>query len=202
MTTAQQTTHLAHVPGNSARARSPGARRRTAAIVHVAALALVAVASPLKAQVAPDVLPPVAHSRIVSVNPLLLIFAGIVSLDYEQRVTSSATLGGSISSFGYADTDYLSLEARGRYYVSGRALEGLSVGTVLGLVRLQAQDSTDLRDYAMNVGFTVEQQWLLGVDERVALAAGAGASRLFFNEDRDPFRRVLPILRLSIGWGF
>lgn len=202
MITAQQTTHSAHIPGNSVHTNASAALRRGVAAIHIAALAMVAVASPLSAQLAPEVLPPVGHSRVVSVNPLLLIFAGIVSLDYEQRVTSSTTLGGSVSSFGYSDTDYLSLEARGRYYVSGRALDGLSVGTVLGLVRLQAQDSTDLRDYAMNVGFTVEQQWLLGVDERVALTAGAGASRLFFSEDRDPFRRVLPILRLSIGWGF
>ncbi len=202
MTTAQQTTHPAHIPGNSTRANALGSLRRIVAVVHIAVLGMVVMAAPLSAQVVPEVLPPVGHSRIISVNPLLLIFAGIVSLDYEQRVTSSTSLGGSISSFGYSDTDYLSLEARGRYYVSGRALDGLSVGAVLGLVRLQAQDSTDLRDYAMNLGFTLEQQWLLGVDERVALTAGAGASRLFFSEDRDPFSRVLPILRLSIGWGF
>jgi hypothetical protein len=157
---------------------------------------------PASAQIVPELLPPVEHPRVISVNPLLLIFSGIVSLDYEQRVTSNSTLGASVSSFGYSDADYLSLEARGRYYVKGRALDGLSVGTVVGLVRMQAQDSTDLRQYAMNIGFTVEQQWLLGVDERVALTAGGGASRLFFSEDRDPFRRVLPTLRLSLGWGF
>ncbi len=200
MTIALQATHQAVHSNSSWNARIRARLRQAVAVAPLVALAFVS--TPASAQVVQELLPPVEHPRVISVNPLLLIFSGIVSLDYEQRVTSNSTLGASISSFGYSDADYLSLEARGRYYVNGRALDGLSVGTVLGLVRMQAQDSTDVRQYAMNIGFTVEQQWLLGVDERVALTAGGGASRLFFSEDRDPFRRVLPILRLSLGWGF
>jgi len=144
---------------------------------------------------------PVPYSRIVSLNPVLLVFQGIISADYEQRLATSTTLGLSLSSFGFSKADYFTLEGRARYYVSGRAFDGIAVGAVAGVVRLD-EDSSSATSTAMNLGFTVERQWLLGVDERVALTAGAGASRLFFAEDRPAFRSVLPILRLSIGWGF
>ncbi len=163
---------------------------------------LAAMSATLPAQAFNSSLGPVEHSRIVSLNPLLLVFSGTISADYEQRTSGSTSLGGSISSFSWSDADYLTVESRARYYVSGRALDGFAVGAVLGLVRLSADDSSRARTYAMNVGFTAEQQWLLGIDERVALTAGAGATRLFFGEDRKPFRRVLPVLRLSVGWGF
>ncbi len=144
---------------------------------------------------------PVPYSHIVSLNPVLLVFQGIISADYEQRLASSTTLGASLASYSFSKADYLTLEARARYYVSGRAFDGVAVGAVAGVVRLK-EDSSRSTSTAMNVGFTVERQWLLGIDERVALTAGAGATRLFFAEDRPAFRSVLPILRLSIGWGF
>jgi hypothetical protein len=168
----------------------------------ITALALALLTPLLTAPVQAQPLAPVPRARIVSINPILLVFGGIVAADYEQRVSTSNTLGVSLSSFSWSDADYLSIEARGRYYVSGRALDGLSVGVVAGLVRLRADDSSRVTDYAMNVGFLGEHQWLLGMEERVAVSAGVGATRLFFNEDRDPFRRVLPIFRLSVGWGF
>lgn len=144
---------------------------------------------------------PVPYQRIVSLNPLLLVFQGIISADYEQRLASSTTLGVSLSSYSLSKAEYLTLEGRARYYVTGRAFDGIAVGAVAGIVRLDEKKS-DENSVAMNLGFTVERQWLLGADERVAIAAGAGASRLFFHEDRPAYRNVLPILRLSVGWGF
>ena len=178
--------------------RRPSALRQLAAV----ALLLATTAMPLAAQGSRADLPPVQHPHIFSINPLLLVFGGVLSADYEQRVTSSSTLGASFSTYNLTGADYLTIEARGRYYVSGRALDGLSVGALVGLVRMRDEDQSDVRDYAMNIGFTAEQQWLLGVEERVAISAGVGASRTFFSEDREPFRKILPVLRLSAGWGF
>jgi hypothetical protein len=144
---------------------------------------------------------PVPFDNIVSVNPVLLVFSGIVSADYERRIAPGTTLGASLSSFSLSDANYLTVEGRARYYIEGRALEGFSVGGVLGYVRLR-DDSTRATSNALNIGFTGERQWLLGVDERLALTAGLGATRIFLAEDRPPFRKVLPVLRLSVGWGF
>ncbi len=144
---------------------------------------------------------PVGYSTIVSLNPVLLIARGGLSLDIERRVATSNTLGASVSSFDWGDASYLTIEARGRYYVTGRAFDGLSIGVVGGLVRLR-EDSTNVKDYGMNIGFTLDQQWLAGAEERVALTLGLGATRVFFAEDRPSFKSVLPIFRASIGWGF
>lgn len=144
---------------------------------------------------------PVEHDRIISINPLLLVFLGYVSIDYEHRVADATTLGASASSFSFSDASYLTVDAKARYYVQDRALEGLSVGTLVGYTRLE-DDETGDRSNALAVGFNVENQWLLGVDERLALTAGIGGSRLFGADDRDSFRTILPIIRLSLGWGF
>ncbi len=145
---------------------------------------------------------PVGFSRIVSVNPVLLVVRGSLAADIEQRVGPSVSLGASFASFNFSKADYLTLEGRARYYVSGRALDGVSVGAVLGFVRLSEDADNGENSVGMNLGFTGERQWLLGAEERVAVTAGAGATRIFFAEDRPAFRAVLPILRLSIGWGF
>lgn len=145
---------------------------------------------------------PVGFARIVSVNPVLLVVRGILAADIEQRVAPSVTLGASFASYNWSKADYLTLEGRARYYVSGRALDGVAVGAVLGFVRLAEEAEGGENSVGMNLGFTGERQWLLGAEERVAVTAGAGATRIFFADDGPNFRKVLPILRLSVGWGF
>lgn len=202
MSTGSRTSVAGERPHTPAFVEFVSRRRAILRSLATAVLLLVSSAMPLASQASRADLPPVLHPRIFSINPLLLVFGGVVSADYEQRLTSSSTLGASFATYNLTGADYLTIEARGRYYVSGRALDGLSVGALAGLVRMRDEDDSSLRDYAMNVGFTVEQQWLLGVEERVAISAGAGAARTFFHEDRAPFRRILPVLRLSAGWGF
>ncbi len=139
--------------------------------------------------------------NIVSINPVLLVFYGLVSADYERRLTPGTTLGASASRFALTDADYVTAEARARYYVTGRTFDGLSVGALIGGVRMRA-DSGGRTARGLTVGFTGEYQRLAGADGRLALTAGGGASRVFFADDRRPFRRVLPVVRLSAGWGF
>ncbi len=165
------------------------------------ALALAVAPASAAAQSSRADLPPVGHSRILSVNPLLLVFVGSISADYEQRVASSVSLGASVSSFDLSKANYFTVEGRARYYLSGRALDGFAVGTSLGVVNMSADDTTETAT-GLSIGFTVEHQWLVGPEERLALAAGAGASRLFGTGDSDVFKTVLPSLRLSLGWGF
>ncbi len=182
---------------------------RTARLVPIAVSAALAVlaasaqVTPVAAQLGQDrsTLPPAAFSRVVSVNPVLLVFQGYISADYEQRASEATSVGLSLSSFNLSRADYLALEGKARYYLSGRALDGVSIGTIVGAVRL-TETETDFRTWAMSVGFNAERQWLMGSEERLALTAGLGATRLFFAEERDAFRTVLPIVRLSIGWGF
>ena len=202
MSTGSRTSVAGNHTSTLAVAERSSRRRSALRPLATAAFLLVTAAMPLAAQSSRADLPPVLHPRIFSINPLLLVFGGVISADYEQRITSSSTLGASFSTYDLSGADYLTVEARGRYYVSGRALDGLAVGALVGLVRMRDEDDTSVRDYAMNIGFTVEQQWLLGVEERVAISAGAGAARTFFHEDREPFRKILPVLRLSVGWGF
>ncbi len=176
---------------------------RTAGARLLGLLALLLALAPegAQAQSSRASLPPVSHSRIVSVNPLLLVFVGSISADYEQRVASSVSLGASVSSFDLSKANYFSVEGRARYYLSGRALDGFAVGASLGVVNMSA-DETDETQTGMSIGFTLEHQWLVGPEERLALAAGAGASRLFGTGESDVFKTVLPSLRLSLGWGF
>lgn len=165
--------------------------------------ALTLAPSALEGQVAPapQQTAPVDFDRIISVNPLLLIFLGYVSLDYEQRVGDAITMGASMSNFSLSDASYLSFDAKGRYYIGGRALDGLSIGALVGYTRLK-EDETGFSSGALGLGFNVEHQWLLGVDERLAITGGVGGTRLFSGEDRDAFRTVIPVVRLSIGWAF
>jgi hypothetical protein len=172
-----------------------------ARVLGLLAVSLAFAPSSASAQTSRADLPPVAHSRIVSVNPLLLVFVGSISADYEQRVASSVSLGASVSSFDLSKANYFTVEGRARYYLSGRALDGFAVGASLGVVNMSA-DETDETQTGMSIGFTAEHQWLVGPEERLALTIGAGASRLFGTGESDVFKTVLPSLRLSLGWGF
>lgn len=172
-------------------------------LASVAALGLTLLAAPAAAQTfggAADQAP-VPYSRIVSINPLLLVFLGNISADFEQRVAPSVSLGLSVASFDLSKANYLTVEGRARYYLSGRAFDGLAVSASLGVVSMSA-DETDESSTAMSIGFGAEQQWLVGPEERLSLVGGLGASRLFFASESDTFRTILPSLRLAIGWGF
>lgn len=181
----------------------PASRRPSRRLLTVVALllALTAPRGAAEAQGSALALAPTGYSRLASINPLLLVFFGTISADYEQRVTPSVTLGASGASFDLSDANYLTLEGKARYYLSGRAFDGFAVSAAIGLTSMKA-DSSGARAQALSIGFGAERTWLAGPEERLALTAGAGAARLFGAPDRDEFRTILPSLRLSLGWGF
>jgi hypothetical protein len=183
--------------------RIPTALLRAAARVLPLLTAVVLVARPATVTAQSSGLEPVpvGYSRLVSINPLLLVFVGTISADFEQRVAPSVTMGASGASFDLSDANYLTLDAKARYYLSGRAFDGFSISASLGVARMKA-DSSRTSASALSVGFGAERQWLVGPEERLTLAIGASAARLFGAPDSDEFRTVLPGLRLSLGWGF
>lgn len=165
-------------------------------------LLLLAFPSSVTAQAGPEL----EFHQVVSINPLALVVLGLVSADYEQTLSQTTTGGVAAEYFDWRDRGYLSIDGKLRYYVSGRALEGLAIGTLVGFTRVgeddEEEDERSRRSgSAIGVGFTAEYQWLLGDDERLALTAGVGGKRLFFISDTVG-QRALPMVRLSLGWAF
>lgn len=150
--------------------------------------------------------PSLTHQRIVSVNPVALVFLGLISADYEEAVGDNLTWGSAVSYFDFRDRTYLSLDARLRYYLRDRALDGFAVGALVGFTRIQADleegEAGPDRGSAIGIGFTGEQQWLLGTDRRLAITLGGGAKRFFFIRDVAGSRSVQPVVRASVGWAF
>jgi hypothetical protein len=149
------------------------------------------------------------HERILSVNPLALIVLEFVSVEYEQVLGPTTSWGVSGSFWGRRDRNYFSTDAKVRYYPGGDALEGIAVGALLGFTVVSRDDGEDDVDgesggsrSAVGLGFSVENQWLLGDDQRLALAAGVGGKRLFYFGSRGGSNRGIPFVRLSLGWAF
>lgn len=149
---------------------------------------------------AADTVPLPAHRRVLSVNPVAFVAFGFLSVDYEQVLTRNTSLSGSGTYFRRGEVHYFTVDTRARYYLRDAALDGWSVGVLLGVVSRRDRVE-DISTTGMGLGFLVEHQWLLGDDERLAITAGGGGQRLVYFSER-PGRSVLPIIRLSLGWAF
>jgi hypothetical protein len=160
----------------------------------VTALLLPSVA---EAQVGPEG----QYSRIISVNPIALVILGSISVEYEHAFDVNNSWGVSASYHEWSDWTYAALDGKFRYYLQGRALEGLSVGFLVGASRGRDDESDD-SGTAVAVGFMVEHQWLLGDDERLAVTVGGGGKRLAYVDHLPGAPRGLPTIRLSLGWAF
>lgn len=154
----------------------------------------------LSSPVPADTVPLPAHRRVLSVNPVAFVALGFVSMDYENVLTRNTTLSGSGTYFRRDDVHYFTVDSRARYYLRDAALEGWSIGVLLGMVSRRDRVE-DVSSTGLGLGFVVEHQWLLGDDERLAITAGGGGQRLVYFTDR-PGRSVLPVVRLSLGWAF
>jgi hypothetical protein len=146
------------------------------------------------------------YDRIASLNPLALVVLGLVSAEYEQVLGDNTSWGISAEYFDWRDRTYVSMDGKVRYYVGGRALDGLSVGAVGGFTWVgrddDGEDEASRRSgSAVGLGFIAENQWLLGTDERLAVTLGVGGKRLFFLRNVEA-QSVLPMVRLSLGWAF
>lgn len=168
------------------------------------ALALVTVASVGSAQRVDGDRSGMPRINLISANPIGLLFEWYNG-EYERALSSTTSLAVAASRFDFDDANFTSLDAIGRYYPAGRALRGFSFGVSLGVVSVnddyddncigcENDDGT-----SATVGVRGDYVWILGRDQRFAVATGIGAKRLLNN---DLGTEGLPIGRLSIGYAW
>jgi hypothetical protein len=150
-----------------------------------------------------------ARPNVFTIQPLTAVF-GFYSAEYERAATKAVTwgLGGNYWSPDASSDDfsYASGEFKLRYYPSGVALQGFSVGGSLGYsnVRGQNSDGTTGSAGAPSLGVLLEYQWLMGEKKNFAIALGVGAKALFISEDEfdNDFVAKYPTARISVGWAW
>lgn len=153
--------------------------------------------------------------RVISANPFLPLL-GYFAAEYEQRVSPSVSLALSGSQIKPDRTKYTNVDAKARLYPSETALRGLNIAASLGIGRIDANDEYDCGilasgtlcvlpkpfttgSFAIEVGY----QWLLGPSRVTAVTLGGGAKRYLGAESKfDQIDRVIPTLRMSIGYAF
>jgi hypothetical protein len=173
---------------------------RTCATV-VAVLAFASAASAQRVEGDRSGMPRV---NLVSANPIGLLFEWYNG-ELEHAFSSTTSLAVAASRFDLDDVNYTSLDGIARYYPSGRALRGFSIGVSAGVVKVDDEfegtcigcDEDD--GTSATIGIRGDYVWILGRDQRFSVATGIGAKRLINN---DFGTEGLPIGRLSIGYAW
>jgi hypothetical protein len=168
-----------------------------------AAIALVSVASVASAQRVDGDRSGMQRVNLISANPIGLLFEWYNG-EYERALSSTTSLAVAASRFDFDDANYTSLDAIGRYYPAGKALRGFSFGVSAGVVSVDDEyddciGCEDDEGTSAAIGVRGDYVWILGRDQRFAVAAGIGAKRLLNN---DLGTEGLPIGRLSIGYAW
>jgi hypothetical protein len=152
--------------------------------------------------------------RVISANPFLPLL-GHFAAEYEQRVNPSVALAISASHVKPDNTRYTNLDVKARLYPSEQALNGFNIAASLGVARIADRIDSDCApsiedlctqpkpfttpSFAVEIGY----QWLLGPSRVTAVTVGGGAKRFLGGESKfDRLDRVIPTLRLSIGYAF
>ena len=173
----------------------------------VLAAATFGLASVASAQVAETGRAGIPRQNLISANPIGLLFEWYNG-EYERALNTTTSIAVAASSFGdiddFDDERYSVLDAIGRYYPSGRALRGFSIGVSAGIVNFSRDEvigcpeCDDDEGTFGTLGIRGDYVWILGRDQRFAVATGLGAKRILGGGDLDG----LPIGRLSIGWAW
>ncbi|CAN5201007.1 hypothetical protein BH23GEM2_BH23GEM2_10080 [soil metagenome] len=139
------------------------------------------------------------HLGIVTVNPIAVL-AGALNGDIELNFAPGFT--GAVSGTNWPD-EYSSLDFTFRYYPGEINPAGFSVGASVGRVNWDPDNEDGEQTKGPTVGFHVGYNWLLGRSERLAIATGLGAKRVFASRDRYPNRQeLLPSGRFGVGLAF
>jgi hypothetical protein len=166
------------------------------------AVALIAAASPVAAQSADDSRAGFPRTSLVSANPIGLLFEWYNG-EYERALMPTVSAAVAASRFDFFDNDtYTAVDGILRFYPGGRAIRGFAVGLSAGFINVEVDDCFECDDDSESVftlGVRGDYVWILGRDQRFAVATGIGAKRLFGNDIGDA---GLPIGRLSIGYAF
>lgn len=142
---------------------------------------------------------------IATINPFAIIFGGFNG-DVEINVGTGTTGAVSATYFTDDDIDHKSIDFTFRYYPGEINPRGFSVGASLGYLD-QGRDRDVVGEPSagkgLAIGFIGGYNWLLGKSERLAIATGLGAKRLFVSEDKYPEAQVAAITgRLGVGLSF
>lgn len=150
--------------------------------------------------------------RVISINPFLPL-GGYFQGEFEQRVRPNISFALSVASTKMEDC-YRSGDGKIRMYPAERALTGLGVAVGLGYGSVRhssANGDQGGRDCSRGgktesaPTFAVEgqYQWLMGESRATAITTGFGLKRYFIPDSRsDGIRRIVPTLRLTIGYAF
>jgi hypothetical protein len=152
---------------------------------------------------------PLTHRGIVTINPFAVIFGGF-SGDIELAITPGFTtaVGGTYFGSGDDDFDWKSMDLTFRYYPAERAPKGFSVGISGGFIDLEDDQvggpsgPVTAENSGPTIGFIGGYNWLLGRSERLAIAVGLGAKRLFIEDEGSNPPDAWITGRLGIGLSF
>jgi hypothetical protein len=154
---------------------------------------------------------PATRANVLSINPLGIPFE-VLSAEFERAATGNVSVGASVGYTSISDeVDYLSLDAKARYYPNGPAPRGFSVGISAGYTRITDEhvgfDGNEESYSAPSLGVLVDYNWLLGASKRFFVGAGLGAKRVFGSEDDDDLLDddvsfAYPTARFQVGFTF
>lgn len=170
----------------------------------VAALAFAAVASPVFAQSTSETRSGLARTNLISANPIGLLFEWYNG-EFEHAVKPTVSLGVAASSYDIDNSRYASVDGIARYYPAARALRGFSIGLSAGFIDIKDDYGSDCfscsddSGSSATIGVRGDYIWILGKDQRFAVAAGIGAKRLLSD---NLGTEGVPIGRLSIGYAW
>ena len=168
----------------------------------VGAVAVVAITTSASAQSSDGNRAGVPRTGLLSANPIGLLFEWYNG-ELEYAVAPTVSVAVSASRFDFFDDDtYTAVDGIVRYYPGGRAIRGFSFGMSAGFINVEVEDCFQCdsdNESVATLGVRGDYVWILGRDQRFAVAAGIGAKRLFGN---DVGEAGLPIGRLSIGYAF
>jgi hypothetical protein len=148
--------------------------------------------------------------NVISIQPLNAVYTAY-SAEYERRTGSAWTLGVGGTHWNVGDTGnevtYQSADVKVRYYPSGNALMGFSLGGMAGYTSVAGKSSSgfDEKASAPTFGILLEYQWLMGASKNFGLAIGAGAKSVMIDKDKitsSSFISAYPTSRVSIGYAF
>lgn len=144
----------------------------------------------------------IARTGLVSANPIGLLFEWYNG-EFERAIAPTVSVAIAASRFDFFDDDtYTAVDGILRFYPGGRAIRGFAVGMSAGFINVEVGDCFQCDSESESVatlGVRGDYVWILGRDQRFAVATGIGAKRLFGN---DVGEAGLPIGRLSIGYAF
>jgi hypothetical protein len=156
--------------------------------------------------------------HVLSINPFLPL-AGYFQGEFETKLKENVALAVS-GAHTRLDDYYTSLDVKLRLYPQERGLEGFGLAAGGGFGRIREDSYTEPPVCIALVGvvcpdggrrsvsgatFSVEAhyQFLLGRSRKTSAAFGAGAKRYFVEErTAENFQRLVPTLRLTIGYAF